>query len=185
MHRRPRLNSYGRQLLIERLRTGWSPASAAEAAGVSRATVYKWWRRYQAQGWEGLADRSSRPHSSPRRLAPEREAIVLENRRRRRLGPHRLSGLTGIPASTCYQVLRRHQLHRLDGLDRPTGRLIRRYEADHPGQLGHMDVKKLARIPEGGGHFVHGRQGRPRGEKENARGSATTTSTACSMTTRA
>src|SRR6266849_5056206 len=75
------------------------------------------------------------------------------------LGPHRLALLTRIPRSTCYKVLRRHQLHRLDALDRPTGRLIRRYEMRQPGELGHMDVKKLARIPDGGGHWVHGRQG--------------------------
>jgi transposase InsO family protein len=77
-----------------------------------------------------------------------------------------LALLTQIPRSTCYKVLRRHQLHRLDWLDRPTGQLVRRYEKSRPGELGHMDVKKLARIPEGGGHRVHGRQGRPRRELE-------------------
>ena len=166
MHRRPRLNVFGRRLIVDRIEAGWSPAAAAEAAGVSRATVYKWWRRYQAEGPGGLIDRTSRPSSSPRRLDSEVEAGVLELRRSRRLGPHRLAMLTGISRSTCYKILRRHQLHRLDWLDRPTGQQIRRYEMDRPGQLGHMDVKKLARIPDGGGHRVHGRPGRPRRDYE-------------------
>src|SRR3989441_2600125 len=165
MHARPRLNLFARQLLIDRLEQGWSAPAVAESAGVSRATVYKWKRRYQVEGLAGLADRSSRPHCSPRRLDAAREAQVLELRRRR-LGPHRLAALSGLPRSTCYRVLRRHQLHRLDWLDRPTGQRIRRYEMSQPGELGHMDVKKLARIPEGGGHFVHGRRGRPRRDPE-------------------
>src|SRR4029077_3985751 len=165
MHPRPRLNLFGRQLLIDRLEHGWSAPAVAESAGVSRATVYKWLRRYQVEGLAGLADRSSRPRRSPRRLDAAREATVLELRRRR-LGPPRLAALSGLPRSTCYKVLRRHQLHRLDWLDRPTGRLIRRYEMSQSGELGHMDVKKLARIPEGGGHRAHGRLGRPRGDYE-------------------
>jgi transposase InsO family protein len=166
MHRRPRLNFSARQLIISRLDEGLSPSWVAESMGVSRATVYKWARRHRLEGESGLEDRKSRPHSSPRRLAPEAELPVLELRRTRRLGPHRLSMLLGMPRSTCYKVLRRHQLHRLDWLDRPTGRLIRRYEMSQPGELGHMDVKKLARIPEGGGHRAHGRLGRPRGDYE-------------------
>ena len=166
VHRKPRLNFDGRQLIIARREAGWSSTAVAEAQGFSRATVHKWWRRYQAEGLAGLADRSCRPHTSPRQLKPRQEATLLELRRIRRLGPHRLALLTKIPRSTCYQVLRRHQLHRLDGLDRPTGRLVRRYERSQPGELGHMDVKKLARIPEGGGHWVHGRKGRPRRERE-------------------
>ena len=166
VHRKPRLNFDGRQLIIARRQAGWSSTTVAEAQGFSRATVHKWWRRYQAEGLPGLADRSCRPHTSPRQLPPHQEATILELRRSRRLGPHRLALLTQIPRSTCYQVLRRHQLHRLDCLDRPTGQLVRRYEKSRPGELGHMDVKKLARIPEGGGHRVHGRQGRPRRELE-------------------
>ena len=169
MHRRPRLNQFGRQLLIERLEAGWSPSAVAESAGVSRATVHKWWGRYKAEGAGGLADRPSRPHSSPRSLAAETEARVVELRRRRRLGPHRLAALTGLARSTCYKVLCRHQLQRLDWLDRPSGTLIRRYEASSPGELGHMDVKKLARIPEDGGSWVHGRKARPRTDKRKRR----------------
>jgi transposase InsO family protein len=161
VHRRPRLNPFGRQLVIERLQSGRSAAVVAEELGVSRATVYKWWRRFRQEGADGLVDRSSRPHSSPRRLPAVAEEAILNLRRQRKLGPHRLAALTGFPRSTCYQVLRRHQLHRLDWLDRPSGQLIRRYERIRPGELVHVDVKKLGRIPPGGGHWAHGRKARP------------------------
>jgi transposase InsO family protein len=133
---------------------------AAEAAGVSRATVYKWRRRFLEEGPSGLADRSSRPHTV-QHTAAELVARIVELRRSRKLGPHRLGALLGISRSTCYAVLRREGLHRLDWLDRPTGVVIRRYERSRPGELVHVDVKKLGRIPPGGGHRVHGRQERP------------------------
>jgi transposase InsO family protein len=161
VHPRPRLNVFGRQLLIDRLEAGWSASAAAESAGVSRATAYKWWRRYRAEGRGGLEDRSCRPHRSPGRMAAELEALVLELRQSRKLGPHRLGAVVGVPRSTVYKVLRRHNLHRLDWLDRPTGRLIRRIEVATVGELVHLDVKKLGRIPDGGGHRVHGRRSRP------------------------
>lgn len=161
MNRRPRLNDFGRQLLIERLEAGWSAQSVAEASGVSRATVYKWSRRYRAEGWAGLADRSSRPASSPQRLKPEIEARIVELRRTRKLGPHRLGAILGVPRSTAYKVLSRHGLQRLDWMDRPSGRVIRRIEVSGVGEVIHMDVKKLGRIPEGGGHRAHGRRARP------------------------
>jgi transposase len=154
----PRLNVYGRVLIVRRVvEEGWAPAAAAESLGISRATAYKWLRRFRDEGPAGLADRSSRPHRSPRRLAGAVEQEILELRRERKLGPHRLAGITGRPRSTCYAVLRRHQLHRLAWMDRPTGRVIRRYERDAPGELIHIDVKKLGRIPSGGGHRVLGR----------------------------
>ena len=157
-HRKPRLTSFGRELLVQRvLEQGWRPAIAAEALGVSRATAYKWLGRYRAEGWPGLEDRSSRPLRSPSRLSVSAEQRLLELRRRRKLGPHRLGAILGIPRSTCYAVLRRRQLNRLDWMDRPTGEVIRRYERAAPGELIHVDVKKLGRIPEGGGHRVRGR----------------------------
>jgi transposase len=161
MHRRPRLNFSGRQLLVHRvLVEGWSVLSAAQAAGVSRATVYKWLRRLEEEGEDGLHDRSSRPHQV-HQLSPEQEVNILKLRQEHKLGPHRLAALTGHPRSTCYKVLLRHGMHRLDWLDRPTGRLIRRYEYAAPGDLVHVDIKKLGRIPDGGGHRAHGRQARP------------------------
>ena len=157
-HARARLTEYGRALLIERVvDQGWTAAATAEAAGVSRATVYKWLRRYGNEGGAGLRDRSSRPTQSPRRLSPAAEARVVELRRTRKLGPHRLGALLKMPRSTCYAVLRRHQLHRLDWMDRPTAEVIRRYERERPGELIHVDIKKLARIPAGGGHRMLGR----------------------------
>jgi transposase InsO family protein len=165
-HRRPRLTSFGRELLVQRvLLEGWRPVVAAEAMGVSRATAYKWLQRYRVEGWPGLEDRSSRPLRSPRRLAPLEEERILELRRRRKLGPHRLAAILGIPRSTCYAVLRRRQMHRLDWIDRPTGLVIRRYERAAPGELIHVDVKKLGRIPEGGGHRVRGRSTEERRSK--------------------
>lgn len=161
MNRRPRLNDFGRQLLVERLTAGWSAQSVAEASGVSRATVYKWSRRYRLEGLPGLVDRTSRPRSSPRQLDPNLEARILELRRSRKLGPHRLGAILGVPRSTAYKVLRRNGLQRLDWMDRPSGKVIRRIEVATVGEVVHVDVKKLGRIPEGGGHRIHGRRARP------------------------
>ena len=86
-----------------------------------------------------------------------RERGIERLRRREKLGPARIGARLGLPASTVYRVLRRLGLHRLAWLDRPTGRLIRRYEHAAPGDLLHMDVKKLGRIPTGGGWKAHGR----------------------------
>ena len=170
-HRKPRLTSFGRELLVRRvLEEGWRPVVAAEALGVSRATAYKWLRRYRAEGWPGLEDRSSRPLRSPSRLSAMSEERILELRRRRKLGPHRLGAILGIPRSTCYAVLRRRHLHRLDWMDRPTGEVIRRYERSAPGELIHIDVKKLGRIPEGGGHRVRGRSTKVRRDKRKGVG---------------
>jgi transposase InsO family protein len=155
---RARLTEYGRWLLVQRVeREGWTVAATAEAAGVSRETVYRWLRRWEAERGKGLCDRSSRPQRSPRRLAAKAEARICRLRRERKLGPHRLAALTGHPRSTCYAVLRRWGLARLDFLDRPTGRVIRRYEREVAGELVHIDVKKLGRIQPGGGHRIHGR----------------------------
>jgi transposase InsO family protein len=166
-HRTARLNEYGRQLLVTRvLRQGWSVPVAAEAMGVSRATGYKWVRRFRSEGAAGLADRSSRPHRSPRRTPDAMAAGVLTARAELRWGPDRLGPLLGLPASTVGAILRRAGAPRLADLDRPTGIPVRRYEACHPGALVHQDHKKLGRIPEGGGHRTVGRgQG-----KRNRRG---------------
>lgn len=158
-HANARLTPHGRQLLVNRvIRDGWTVATTAEAAGVSRATVYKWLRRWRDEGPDGLLDRTSRPHSCPRRLSPTVEARILLARRRRRWGPHQLAYYLGVPRSTAYKVLVRHGVNRLSAFDRPTGKPIR-YVRDRPGELLHVDVKKLGRIPDGGGWRVHGRQG--------------------------
>jgi transposase InsO family protein len=145
-------------LLVTRVAVlGWSAATAAEAMGVSRATAYKWVRRYRAEGLAGLGDRSSRPHRSPSVTPATEVTRILEARDRLRWGPDRLGPWLGHPPSTVAAVLRRARRPRLADLDRPTGLPVRRYEACHPGALVHQDHKKLGRIPDGGGHRVHGR----------------------------
>ena len=165
---RPRLNVFGRQLLVHRIvDEQWPVAQAADAVGVSRATAYKWLRRFDNEGEAGLLDRSSQPHRSPRRLAPDVEAAIIRARVRRRYGPHRLAPLLGQPRSTIGKVLARAGYARLADTDRPSGVPIR-YVRDHAGELVHQDHKKLGRIPPGGGHrFVGRQQG-----KHNARGTS-------------
>jgi transposase InsO family protein len=158
MHRRATLTVAGRRLLIDRItRQGWSVAVAAEAQGVSAVTAYKWLRRWRAEGPAGLADRSSRPQTSPTRLAADREQAILACRTACRLGPHRIAVQLGEARSTVDRVLRRHHMPRLWELDRPTGQVVR-YQRQRPGELLHVDIKKLGRIPPGGGHRVLGRQ---------------------------
>jgi len=148
---------FGRQLLVARIRhDGWPVAAAAEAVGVSRATAYKWLRRFDSEGEPGLLDRSSRPQRSPRMLPPDVVQAILRARVRRRFGPHRLAPLTGHPRSTISKVLARTGFSRLRDADRPSGVPIR-YVHDHPGSLVHQDHKKLGRIPAGGGHRFLGR----------------------------
>jgi len=156
LHRTAKLTPFGRHLLVERIVIeGWPPATAAETLGVSRATAYKWLRRYRAEGVAGLEDRSARPLRRPRAL-PDREVRrILRLRRRLRLGPHRLGPLLGHPRSTVYGVLRRHGVSRLAHADRLTGAPLR-YVRERPGELLHVDVKRLGRVPDGGGHRVLG-----------------------------
>lgn len=159
-HRRARLTPFGRLLLVSRiLEHGWSVPAAAESLGVSRATAHKWLRRFREEGIEGLQDRSSAPVRRPRALT-DREVERIVRARRLKVGPHRLAPQLGHPRSTVYAVLRRHGLSRLGHLDRPTAAPVR-FEREHPGELVHVDVKKLGRIPPGGGHRVHGRRARP------------------------
>lgn len=155
-HRRAMLTPFGRMLLVVRVREmGWSVPRAAESAGVSRMTVYKWLRRYDESGPEGLQDRSSRPRISPRQTSRELAERVMQLRRQKRWGPHRIGPALGMPRSTVYQILRRQGESRLKVYDRSTGIPIR-YVKERPGQLVHLDVKKLGRIPDGGGHALLG-----------------------------
>lgn len=147
---RPRLNAFQRALACTRVRTlGWSVVRTAAAAGVSRQTIHKWLRRFDAQGVAGLADRSSRPHRSPRLTRIDVAVQICLERVRRRWGPHLLGYLLGVARSTVYAVLRRAQLQRLDGL-RPH-RPALRYEWPRPGDLVHLDVKRFGHIEPGWG----------------------------------
>ncbi|MFG2557310.1 IS481 family transposase [Streptomyces sp. NPDC048581] len=157
-HRNARLTVHGRRLLIERVRSGRPVAHVAAEMGISRPTAHKWIRRWRSEGESGLIDRSSRPRTTPHRTPAATEARVCRLRQSRKLGPARLGPILGLPASTVHRILTRHSLNRLAFLDRPTGQVIRRYERDRPGELIHVDVKKLGRIPDGGGHKVLGRQ---------------------------
>jgi transposase InsO family protein len=157
-HPKARLNVLGRELLVTRVTVlGWPVVTAADAQGISRATGYKWVRRFRAEGTPGLADRSSRPHRSPRATPAAEVERILAARTEWRWGPDRLGPLLQMPRSTVAAVLHREGVPRLADLDRPTGLPVRRYEACHPGALVHQDHKKLGRIPDGGGHRALGR----------------------------
>jgi len=137
--------------------------------GISRKCVKTWLDRYAVAGRAGLHDRSSRPHSSPRRTSPVLEARIVALRVRERRSPDWLGAELGVPARTVSRVLARHHVPRLAALDPLTGQVVRaskkttvRYERDRPGELVHMDVKKLGRIPDGGGWRAHGRAQRER-----------------------
>lgn len=156
-HRNARLTPLGRRIMIERIAAGTPQAHVAAQMCVSRATVSKWWRRWLAEGDAGLQDRSSRPKTCPTRTSKRVEDRVCRLRRSKRWGPRMISMHTGIPASTVHKILVRHGLNRLAWIDRPTGRVIRRYERDHPGELIHLDIKKVGKIPPGGGWRVRGR----------------------------
>jgi transposase InsO family protein len=165
-HRRAKLTVLGRRLLVERiLIDGMAVAHAAAMAGVSRQTAWKWLHRFEAEGERGLEDRTSRPHRMPRSLPRDRVEAILAARHEHRFGPHRLAPIVGVPRSTIGDVLSRHGLSRLADQDGPTGVPIR-YVRERPGELLHVDVKKLGRIPDGGGHRVRGRMtGTPRSHR--------------------
>jgi len=160
VHRRAKLTPLGRlELVLRVVRDGWPVARVAEGSVVSRQTVHTWVRRYRELGPSGLEDRTSRPLNSPRRLSAEQETRILAARRSRRWGPDRLGPALRLPSSTVYAVLVRNHCSRLTDFDRPTGRPIR-YQRERPGELVHLDIKKLGRIPTGGGHRMLGREAR-------------------------
>ena len=168
-HRNARTTLYARRLIVERRLAGWSATSVAEQLGISRPTVDKWLRRYQEEGWAGLQDRSCRPHATPTRTPPEVEQAILAAREQLRRGPVFLAGELGLCPSTIGRVLARHQVPPLSAIDPITGQPVRRrhsgrrYEHPQPGDLLHVDVKKLGRVPEGGGWRLHGRCEQARG----------------------
>lgn len=164
-HRNARLTVHGRRLIVRRVREeGWPVAHVAKAMGISRQCAHRWLARYDAEGEAGLEDRSSRPHTSPHRTPADVEERVVEARREHRRGPDWLSAELGIPSRTVSRILRRQGVPRLGDCDPLTGEPIRsskttavRYERDRPGDLVHVDVKKIGRIPAGGGWRAWGR----------------------------
>ena len=158
MHPNARLTPHGRALLADRIRTGWTITAAARAAGVSRQTGSKWWRRARLGE---LADRRSVVRVQAQAHAPELVARLCARRRELRVGPHVLAWEAGLAPSTAYAILRRRGLSRLDRLE--PRRPVVRYERARPGELVHLDTKMLGRI-DGVGHRVSGdRRTRNRG----------------------
>ncbi len=155
-HPHAKLTLFGRLLLVQRIeQLHWPVSQAAASVGVSRQAAYKWLERWRREDLAGLQDRSSRPHNTPR-IVPEVTARhILALRRRLKVGPRRIAPMVGRAHSTVYAVLRRHGLSRLRDLDRSTGIPIR-YVREHPGELLHVDMKPLARVPAGGGHRILG-----------------------------
>jgi transposase InsO family protein len=157
-HANARLTVHGRLLLVQRvLERGERVAEAAASAGVSEGTAYRWIRRYREEGSEGLEDRSSRPHRSPGQTAPRKVERILRLRRRG-LVAWEIAQQAGVPRSTVSRILRRHGLERLARLEPQEP--VRRYERERPGELLHLDTKKLARIQGGPGHRIHGDRSR-------------------------
>jgi transposase InsO family protein len=162
-NRNARLTLFGRLLIIERAQAGWKQAHIAAAMGVSRRCVQRWLARYRAEGAAGLADRSSRPHHSPSRTSAGSERAVLELRAAERVGRDEIAARLDMAPRTVSRVLARHGYPHLSELDPISGQVIRaskttalRYERERPGELVHMDVKKLGRIPDGGGWRARG-----------------------------
>jgi transposase InsO family protein len=164
-HRNARLTVHGRRLLIQRVRQeGWAVAHAAKAMGISRQCAHRWLKRYDEHGVDGLRERSSRPHRSPRATPAPVVQQILACRSEHRRGQDWIGAELGVPARTVSRVLRREGVAYLHHLDPMTGQEIRsskatatRYERTRPGELVHVDVKKLGKIPDGGGWRAHGR----------------------------
>ncbi|GAA1844643.1 IS481 family transposase [Pseudonocardia ailaonensis] len=155
----------------------WPVSTAAARFQVSWRTAKRWADRYAAEGPAGMFDRSSRPHHSPNKTPEPVKRKIVHLRLKHRLGPVEIAARVGVAASTAHQVLRRCRINRLTGLDRASGEPVRRYEHPAPGDMLHVDVKKLGNIPDGGGWRYVGRHqgrrhraatpGKPRNEYRN------------------
>lgn len=176
-HRNARTTFHGRLLMVRRYQAGWAKAHIASAMGVSRKCVHTWISRFEAQGEAGLVDRSSRPHTMPTRVPRSVENQIVAWRRRHRCGPDEIGAKLGICPRTVSRVLNRRQVPYLRDCDPMTGHVIRaskatavRYERSRPGELVHMDVKKLGRIPDGGGWRAHGKGCAPSRDRRHGNG---------------
>ena len=152
IHKNARLTPLGREHLLAAMRSGQTSEAAARAAGVCPRTARKWRARFEAEGAAGLIDRSSRPHRLHRPANPERVAEIVMLRRQRLCGKH-IAKQVGVSPATVSRVLRAAGLSRMKDLDPIEP--VRRYERENPGELIHMDIKKLGRI-DGVGHRITG-----------------------------
>ena len=162
VHKNARLTPKGRELLIARLERGEHPQDVASAMGVSASTVYKWRRRYRQEGLGGLRDRSSRPNASPTRTPGAIEARVVALRKERRIY-HGIAAEAGVSRSTVGRILTRHGLNRWRDLE--PAEPVRRYERAKPGEMIHIDIKKLGRFNKIGHRITGDRHG-----QSNSRG---------------
>ena len=154
VHKNARLTPRGRERIVRRVESGQTPEAVAEAAGVCPRTVRKWAERYRREGLTGLQDRSSRPH---RLRQPTPAAVVeeIERLRRQRWTGKQIAVKVSVSPATVSRVLRRLCLNKLSALE--PAEPVRRYEREHPGELIHLDIKKLGRIGSVG-HRITGRQ---------------------------
>lgn len=161
IHQRAKTCFASRALLVERIQTGiWKVREAAQALGISERTVYKWLARHRQEGLDGLADRSSRPQRLPRLIEAERRAQVIALRHQK-LTAVAIADALGLRRSTVSRLLRRQGLGKLRLLEPQVP--VQRYERSTPGELVHIDIKKLGKI-DGVGHRIHGdRRTRKRG----------------------
>jgi transposase InsO family protein len=166
LHGNARSCPNSRRLLVERIESGtWSLAAAAEAAGVSERTAYRWLARWRQEGSAGLLDRSSRPHRVPNRTAPDRERVI-EQLRRLRMTAAEIAECLGMALSTVSAVLKRIGLGKRSRLDPPEP--PNRYQRQRPGELVHLDIKKLGRI-RAAGHRMTGERSSQRKTTINGR----------------
>lgn len=163
VHRNARLAPAGRLILVRRVLSGRPVAHVAKELGISRQCAHRWMARFRSEGQQGLTDRSSRPRRSPAAAPADVVADLLELRRSERFGRDELARRTGVSPSTASRIIARAGMPALHELDPVTGIRIRasrrtqhRYERDSPGDLIHIDVKKLGRIPAGGGWRLDG-----------------------------
>ena len=156
IHKNAGLTPRGREILISRLERGEHPNDVAVAMGVSVSTVYKWRRRYRAEGLAGLVDRSSRPHTSPNKTPDDVEAKVIALRKQRRIY-HRIAAETGVSKATVGRILTRHGLNRWRDLEPAPP--VRRYERGKPGEMIHIDIKKLGKFNRVGHRITGDRHG--------------------------
>ena len=159
-HANARFAPARRLLMVQRIEAGMPQPHVAKQMERSRGTVARRWPCWLAEGEAGVVYRSSRPRRCPRRTDAKLEERVCRLRRSTRRGPVYLRARAGLLASMVWRILKRNGLNRMSWIDRPTGRMIRRYERCAPGELVHLDIKKVGKIPRGWGWRVHGRGSR-------------------------
>jgi transposase InsO family protein len=169
IHKNARLTPLGRERMVCRILAGQTPEAAALAAGVCPATARKWLKRFLAEGVEGLADRSSRPKSLRNETPPETADRIVALRRRRWTGGH-IARETGVSSATVSRILKRAGLSRLKDLQ--PAEPARRYEYGRPGDMIHLDIKKLGRFEQVGHRITGDRRGQsaPRARKTGGYG---------------